>query len=411
MKICKSKINLQPIFRIIVVFIVPLVLAGMGLMNCSAINTAAEEDLSPVPAAYQTEEYVNFLAGKKVGILANQTSEVRGVHLIDTLLDLGVDVVKVFSPEHGFRGTADAGEAVSDYVDPATGIPIISLYGNNYKPTLEQMEGIEIMIFDVQDVGVRFFTYLSSLHYLMEACAETNTPLIILDRPNPNGFYVDGPVLKEKHESFIGLHPVPVVYGLTLGEFAGMINAEKWLKNGVKCPLTVIKCRNYTHDSIYHLPVKPSPNLPDMRSVYLYPSIALFEGTVVSEGRGTHAPFQVIGHPEYPDTAFSFTPKSIPGMSKYPKFRNQKCYGLDLRNISIEYLVDQREMQFGWLMKMYEKLAVDEFFIPFFDNLTGDARVRQAIVNGKDISEVSALWKKELKDYLQLRKKYLLYPD
>ena len=300
---------------------------------------------SPIASVFSDEvrvgaedvpSYLPLIQAKKVAIVANATSVVKGTHLVDTLLTLGVEVKRVFAPEHGFRGKADAGEHVNDEVDAATGLPIISLYGKNKKPSKEQLTEIQAVVFDIQDVGVRFYTYLSTLHYVMEACAENDIPLIVLDRPNPNGFYIDGPMMESGFESFVGLHPVPLVYGMTIGEYAQMINGEGWLANGASCDLTVVKCQAYDHEILYELPIPPSPNLPNMSSVYLYPSLALFEGTVVSVGRGTDFPFQVVGHPDFEPGPFRFTPAPNEG-AKYPKLEGVKCKGLDLREYGTFY--------------------------------------------------------------------------
>ena len=299
-----------------------LFLAFLTLQSACARQPADPIEHRPaalVLGAYQFESYLPLLENRRVGMLVNHTSLVGNTHLVDTLQSLGVDIRKVFAPEHGFRGTADAGEAVEDGIDKATGLPLISLYGSNKKPGREQLADLDVIIFDIQDVGARFYTYISTMHYMMEACAENGKKLIVLDRPNPNGMYVDGPVLEPEFRSFVGMHPIPVVHGLTVGELAKMINGEGWLDNGVKCDLTVIAMDGYTHDSEYALPVKPSPNLPNQLSVQLYPSLCLFEATVVSVGRGTYEPFQQIGHPSFTDMPDSFTPVSIDGMSKYPR--------------------------------------------------------------------------------------------
>ncbi|MCD6365908.1 MAG: DUF1343 domain-containing protein, partial [Bacteroidales bacterium] len=277
-----------------------------------------------LPGAYNTTQYLPLLKNKKVVVVANQTSIIGHTHLVDTLLKLNVDILRIFSPEHGFRGVASAGEKIDNSIDSKTGLPVISLYGNHKKPTAENLDSADIVIFDIQDVGVRFYTYISTLQYVMESCAENNIPLLLLDRPNPNGFYVDGPVLKSGYKSFIGMQPVPVVYGMTIGEYAEMLNGEHWLENGDSCNLTIIKCQNYTHDSLYQLPVAPSPNLPNMKAVYLYPSLGFFEGTVISVGRGTKYPFQVIGAPFLPKYKFFFVPKSCAASLK-PKFMGKKC--------------------------------------------------------------------------------------
>ena len=278
--------------------------------------------------AESISDYIQDLENKKVAVVGNQSSLVNGVHLVDTLISLNIDVVKVFSPEHGFRGKADAGEKVKSGIDSKTGLSIISLYGSNKKPKAEQLKGVDVVLFDIQDVGARFYTYISTLHYVMEACAENNIKLIVLDRPNPNGHYVDGQVLNPKYKSFVGMHQVPVVHGMTIGEYAQMINGENWLKNEIKCDLKVVNVKGWDHTQFYKLPIKPSPNLPNMLSIYLYPSLCFFEGTVVSVGRGTSFPFQVVGHPKFGEATFNFTPKPTSG-AKHTKLENEKCFGIE----------------------------------------------------------------------------------
>ncbi|MTI23376.1 exo-beta-N-acetylmuramidase NamZ family protein, partial [Fulvivirga kasyanovii] len=298
------------------------------------------------PGAYQTGDYLSLIKDKKVALVVNQTSMVGTSHLVDTLLSLRVNLKKVFAPEHGFRGDADAGETVKSGVDVKTNLPIVSLYGDNKKPTASQLVDVDVIIFDIQDVGTRFYTYISTMHYMMEACAENNKLMIILDRPNPNGMYVDGPVLKPAYQSFVGMHPIPVLHGLTVGELAKMINGEGWLKNKIQCDITVIPVKNYSHKNHYSLPVKPSPNLPNDLSIKMYPSLCLFEGTVISVGRGTYKPFQQIGHPDFKDMPHSFTPKSIEGMAKNPRYEGQQCHGIDFSQVdfnggfSLTYLID-----------------------------------------------------------------------
>ena len=365
-----------------------------------------------LPGAYDMERYLPLLEGKRVAVVANQTSRVGEAHLVDTLLARGVKIVRIFSPEHGFRGEAGAGESVRDGVDTRTGLPIVSLYGKHRKPLPEDLADVDVVIFDIQDVGVRFYTYISTLHLVMEACAEQGKEMIVLDRPNPNGFYVDGPVLDTAYRSFVGMDPVPVVHGMTPGEYARMLNGEKWLKKGVQCRLTVIPCRNYTHRSIYELPVRPSPNLPNMRAVYLYPSLCFFEGTIMSVGRGTDFPFEVYGHPEYPDHTFSFTPRSIPGAAPHPKYEGQTCYGVDLRNIPLRFLRDNGMLVLDWLLDAYDEMGKkEEFFNAYFDKLAGSDQLRKQILAGKDKYTIRASWKKDLEAFKKIRKKYLLYPN
>lgn len=352
--------------------------------------------------------YLFDLEGKNVGVVANHSSIVGNSHLVDTLLSLKVNVVKVFSPEHGFRGHADAGEHLESSIDNITGLPLISLYGNNRKPTREQMKGIDIMLFDIQDVGVRFYTYISTLHYVMEACAESNIPLIVLDRPNPNGNYVDGPVLQKEFTSFIGMHPVPIVYGMTIGEYAQMINGEKWLKDNMSCDLTVVPLKNYTHDSEYSLPVAPSPNLRTDLAIRLYPSLCLLEATTVSVGRGTDHPFECFGHPDFPDNYFCFTPVSSFG-AKNPKQDKNKCYGFNLISerskrsgeFNLEYLITTREL-------LDSNVFIDQS--GFFNRLAGNGELAVQLMNRIPEDEIRASWEPALSEFKRTREKYLLYP-
>ncbi len=355
--------------------------------------------------ADQLELLKTEIGNNRVALLVNQTSVVGKKHLADTMKSLGFNLVKIFSPEHGFRGTADAGEEVNNSVDKATGLPVTSLYGNNKKPTAEDLANVDIVIFDIQDVGVRFFTYISSLHYLMEACAEQGKKVIVLDRPNPNGSYIDGPVLQEKFKSFVGMHPIPIVHGLTVGELAMMINGEGWLAGKLKSDLIIIKMRNYDHNMAYSLAIHPSPNLPNDHAIALYPSTCLFEGTVLSLGRGTQNPFEVIGHPDLKNMPYQFTPVSIQGMSKTPPLENKICYGFDLRKekvkkgINLQYLID-----------MYKAFPEkDKFFISYIDKLAGTAELKEQIKKGFTEKQIKATWKKELDNYKIKRKRYLLY--
>lgn len=318
---------------ILLLFCIPCFLSA-----CNIPDDAYEHSTSDriIVGAERTDVYFPWLKDKRVAVITNQTSMIKNKHLLDSLLGSGFDVRKVFCPEHGFRGKAEAGEKIGNYIDKKTGIPVISLYGKNYKPKNSDLQDIDILIFDIQDVGARFYTYISTMTYAMEACAENDITFLVLDRPNPNGFYVDGPVLEKEFSSFVGLHPVPIVHGMTVAEYANMINTEGWLENKSKCRLKYVKNLNYNHTSHYILPVNPSPNLPDMTSIYLYPSLCLFEGTVVSIGRGTNKPFQLIGHPDIKNTDFFFIPESIPGVSLNPKFNGQKCFGFDLSDYSVD---------------------------------------------------------------------------
>jgi uncharacterized protein YbbC (DUF1343 family) len=328
---------------------------------------------------------------------------------VDFLLDKNVEIVKVFSPEHGFRGEKDAGEKVDNETDAKTGLKIISLYGKHKKPTAEDLQGVEIVIFDLQDVGVRFYTYISTLTYVMEACAENNIPLLLLDRPNPNAFCVDGPVLEAEFKSFVGMHPVPVLYGMTIGEYAKMVNGEGWLKNGVKCNLTVIKMLNYNHNMIVKLPVKPSPNLPDWRSVYLYPSLGFFEGTVVSVGRGTENPFQMYGHPKISYGNYYFVPKAN-GISSNPKLKNDTCRGELLTDYAENFNSNPKKLNIKWLINAYNDLKdKGKFFNAYFIKLAGTPDLRKQIQKGESEKEIRKSWQPALKKFKKTRKKYLMY--
>jgi uncharacterized protein YbbC (DUF1343 family) len=355
-----------------------------------------------VLGAERTDTYLPLLKNKNVGVVGNQTSMIANTHLVDSLLSLGIDVVKVFSPEHGFRGKADAGAIIEDGIDSKTGIPIISLYGNNKKPTREQLQGIDILVFDIQDVGVRFYTYISTLHYVMEAAAESNIKVIVLDRPNPNGHYIDGPILDTAFQSFVGMHSIPIVHGMTIGEYAKMITGEKWIAED--CDLTVIKMENYSHNTNYDLPIKPSPNLPNARSVNLYPSLCLFEGTTISIGRGTDYPFQHFGAP-YLKSNYSFIPKSGEG-SKYPKHEDIMCFGTDLR-FQEDYLTT---INLNWIIEAYKQCSEKEaFFNNFFNTLAGTDKLKKQIIAGKTAREIKASWQEGLDEFKKIRKKYLIY--
>jgi len=373
---------------------------------CSAGN----DDGKLMTGAERVSEYLPLIKGKSVAILANQTSMVGGTHLVDTLLSMGADIRLIFAPEHGFRDLADDGAVIVSGADPVTGIHVMSLYGNKKKPSPEDLEGIDIVIYDIQDVGTRFYTYLTSMCYLMEACAENGKPLIVMDRPNPNGYYVDGPILDTAtHRSFVGIHPIPVVHGMTLGEYAGMVNGEGWLADGLQCDLTVIKCTNYTHETMYELPVIPSPNLPNMNSIYLYPSICFSEGTVLSCGRGTTFAFQVLGAPKMPDTGFSFTPLPGPGASS-PKHNGMTCYGIDLRNAIAEGLVPKPEINLDWIIDTYKAYPEKEsFFTGYFDTLAGSSTLRAQIQQDLSAEGIRATWKEGLDAFKLIRAKYLLY--
>lgn len=392
-----------------------------------------------LPGANRTETYLPWLVGQKVGIVTNQTGVIfkpyishtiksvmdrqtgemlevyrqewkydRHTHLVDSLSSLGVQIVRVFAPEHGFRGTADAGEIVKDGKDVKTGLPIVSLYGKNKKPTPEQFKDLDIVIFDIQDVGARFYTYISTLHYVMEACAEAGIPLVILDRPNPNIHYIDGPILEKEYTSFVGMHPIPVVHGLTIAEYAQMVNGEKWLENGVQCKLMIVPVAEYNRTKSYSLPINPSPNLPNDKSINLYPSTCFFEGTILSEGRGTDMPFQVFGAPFLPKEKYTlkFTPKSNSG-SKNPKFNGQLCYGQNLRNTP-----DLSRLNLSWLIEAYNNTPdKTTFFTSFFNTLAGNNTLQQQIKLGMSEEEIRATWQPGLEAFDTLRRKYLIYTE
>lgn len=364
--------------------------------------------LAPIVGAQNLKSYIGLLKDKKIALVVNQTSTIGNTHLVDSLVKLKVNIVKIFGPEHGFRGTADAGEHIENGKDPKTGIPVISLYGDNKKPTPSQLADIDLVIFDIQDVGARFYTYISTLHYLMEACGENNKKVLILDRPNPNGHYVDGPVLQNGFESFVGMDKIPVVHGMTIAEYALMLNGEKWLKNGVPCELEIVKCQNYTHQTPYSPPIPPSPNLKDLSAIYLYPSLCFFEGTPISVGRGTDFPFKVFGHPTFEKYSFSFVPTPKVGATS-PLLSGKKCNGVsflefsekDLRNtgFTLKYLIDA--------YNNFPDKAV--FFNDFFKKLAGNDVLYKQIKEGKTEDEIRKSWQPELDYFKKLRKKYLLY--
>lgn len=405
---------------------------------CSPILLLSQHtDISVLPAAYRTAVYVPLLKGKRVAIFANHTATVGNQHLVDTLTKLGVKITKAFGPEHGFRGTADAGEKIDNYNDPATRIPVISLYGKKRRPSAEDLADVDIMLFDIQDVGVRYYTFISSLQEYMEAAFENKKPLIILDRPNPNGFYVDGPVLDTAYKSFIGMQPIPVVYGMTIGEYALMIAGEYWLNKEANKQyeyykrannsadtlfhFQIIKCANYTHKSLYSLPLKPSPNLPDMAAVYWYGSTCYFEGTVLSEGRGTEHPFSIFGHPKLPKHLFAFTPISRDG-AKEPKLKNQLCYGWNIWDSPAKVVASLKEgIRIDYLVEAYRLYPQkDSFFLQpksgkptdyFFNKLAGSNQLMEQLKAGKTAAEIKASWQPGITAFKKIRKKYLLYPD
>ena len=366
--------------------------------------------------AERLERYLPMLKDKSIGIVGNQTSVLGSTHLVDTLLSLEVNVKKVFCPEHGFRGIAEAGELIGDQLDLKTGLPIVSIYGKSKKPASEQLDSIEMLIFDIQDVGARFYTYVSTLHYVMEACAENGITVLVLDRPNPNGYYIDGPILKEGYESFVGKHRIPVVHGMTIGEYARMINGERWLDNEIQCDLIIISCEGYDHNTRYQLPIRPSPNLPNMASVYLYPSLCFFEGTLVSIGRGTDHPFQCYGHPRLAFGSFAFTPA---GEGKIvTKLNGEKCLGANLSGVADDFRKEGK-LRLGYLIgtylhlsKLLEKDAEEkEFFTDYFDKLAGSDELRKQIQSGTTEEKIRESWQADLASFKKIRKQYLLYSD
>lgn len=371
-------------------------------------STYAQEIIA---GAQRFDAYADLVEGKRVGLIANHTSTVKGGHLVDFLLEKGVDIRKIFSPEHGFRGSAAAGAKIEDGKDSKTGLPVISLYGKNRKPTQSMLEDIDIMLFDLQDVGTRFYTYISTMSLAFDACDQMKIPFVVLDRPNPNGHYVDGPVLDHAFSSFVGMHPVPVVHGMTVGEYAFMLNNEGWLSSGKKGDLTVVRCEGYYHGMLLELPIRPSPNLPNAASVALYPSLCFFEGTPVSIGRGTDFPFQVMGAPWMPELGFSFTPESR-AEAPQPKYRGERCQGVDLRSFGTHFIPQKAAIYWFWLIEAYRLYDGDksDFFSSYFDRLAGTDAIRKAIIEGATEDEIRALYADDLEAFKAKRKLYLLYP-
>jgi uncharacterized protein YbbC (DUF1343 family) len=390
---------MRSIFICLIFLLIPFVRTYPGCNNI------------PVPGAWQIAKYKEFLEGKNIAIVANQTSMVGKTHLVDTLLSLGFRIRVILAPEHGFRNMADAGEKIENGKDPRTGVAVISLYGKHLKPTTEDLAGIDVVIFDIQDVGTRFYTYISTLHYIVEACAQNGKKCLVLDRPNPNGFYVDGNIPDPAFKSFVCLDPIPVVHGMTVGEYAMMINGEGWLKDGIRCDISVVKCENYKHTTLYTLPVRPSPNLPNQNSVYLYPSICFFEGTNLSLGRGTAFPFQVFGAPGMPDKGFSFTPESGPG-AKDPPLLGKKCFGTDLRNALENKTVPAPGLNLDWIINAYNDYPDKaKFFISYFDVLAGGPVLREQICKGMTSTQIRDSWKPALDNFRKIRQKYILYDE
>ena len=397
---------------------------ALNFSFCNSLKNQSQHAVDPVngsikTGAEQTDKYLPYLKGKRVAIMANPTTIIGKTHLVDSLKTLGVNIVKVFGPEHGFRGNASAGAHVADETDPATGIPVISLYGKKNKPTREDLADVDVLIYDLQDVGCRFYTDINALARLMDACHENGKEMLILDRPNPNGYFVDGPVLDMKYKSGIGMFPIPIAHGLTVGEFAQMLNGEGWLPGKVKCTIRIIPVANYTHDMAYTLPVKPSPNLNTQQAIMLYPSTCLYEGIYLNHGRGTYFPFTIIGSPELKGKyEFSFTPTGIKGMAETPLFIDQVCYGLDLRNVDIEQLRKSKQININWIIELYKAHPYKEKFFDSklsnqmgtIEKLVGSGLFRQQIIDGKSEKEIRDSWEPGLSDYKQMRKKYLLYP-
>lgn len=390
-----------------------LLVVLLGSKSPAIARVAQHQNAAIQVGAASFDAYLPKLKGKKVALLINQTSSIDGVLLLDTLLHLQVNVVKIFVPEHGFRGTADAGAHIQSEVDAATGLPVISLYGKNKKPSKEQLADVDVVVYDLQDVGVRFYTYISTLEYVMDACIEENKPLIILDRPNPNAHVIDGPVLDTSLRSFVGMQPIPVLYGMTVAEYAKMLIGEHWIKDADRLQLTCIPCTHYAHSKRYNLPIAPSPNLKTMTAVYLYPSLCFFEGTIVSLGRGTDKPFQQWGHPDFMGkSTYQFTPKSVVGASK-PLLENQICYGrLVAENPGEAYALTAAKMDLSALLTAYQwSPQKEQFFIPFFEKLAGTRMLRQQIIEGKTEAEIRATWQADVQRFKQIRQKYLLYAD
>ena len=381
----------------------------LALLTGCFFETSAQYADQVLPGAAQTARYLPLLKNKRVALMVNQTATIGHTHLVDSLLKLHVNIRKIFSPEHGFRGTAGAGEKVGNSIDSATGIPIVSLYGKHRKATPEDLGDVDILIFDIQDVGTRFFTYISSLQELMEAAANNHKTLIILDRPNPNGDYVDGPVLDTAFRSFIGMQRIPIVHGMTVGEYARMLNGEHWLKDGVQCNINIIPCKNYDHHTFYRVPVRPSPNLPNMAAINLYPSTCLFEGTVLSLRRGTDKPFQVYGSPSFPKQGFSFTPRADIS-NPNPVLKDQLCYGFDLSHVPEATPHEGRRVELKWLIQAYRLYPDKEkFFIPFFSKVAGNSLLQQQIIRGVPEAEIRKSWEPGLAKFRAIRERYLLY--
>jgi uncharacterized protein YbbC (DUF1343 family) len=391
-----------------------LILLGSFVCNSqtNSILSIDIEDTNIQVGAARTQEYFPLLKGKNIALCVNHTAMIGNTHLLDTLISAGIHVVKIFAPEHGFSGEAEAGKAISNSVDTKTKVPVVSIYGQNKKPSKEQLRGIDVIVFDIQDVGARFFTYISTLHYIMEAAAENNVKVMVLDRPNPNGYWVDGTVLDTAYRSFVGMHPVPIVHGMTIGEYAKMINGEGWLAEKKQCNLTIILVLGYTHFQRYQLPKPPSPNLSSMAAIYLYPTLCLFEGTCMSLGRGTDKPFCIFGHPDFPIGNFYFTPRSIPNVAEKPPHLGEKCRGFDITDYSLTILKNNNLIDIDLIIEAYQNFPnKSQFFTAFFDKLAGNKSLREQIIAGKTSAEIRKSWKKDLDTFKKNRKKYLLYTD
>ncbi len=393
-----------------------LIISLIALINFNACsqNTKPERITQNriIVGAERTSLYLNLLNNKRIAVVANPSSLINNTHLIDTLISSGINVIKVMSPEHGFRGNASAGEHIKNSTDKKSSLPIISLYGSHKKPTAEDLQNVDVLIFDLQDVGTRFYTYLSTLHLCMEACAENNKQMIILDRPNPNGYYVDGPILNPKYKSFVGMDPIPIVHGMTLGEYAQMLNGEHWLKDSLECSLIIIKIKNYNHKMCYKLKVRPSPNLPNNIAINLYPSLCLFEGTPISIGRGTSKPFQMYGSPFFKEYDTTFTPTSIPHISNRPKLQNKKCNGYSLTYYNDSIAKHKSKIELKWLINAYNQYPEkNNFFNSFFYKLAGTKTLSQQIAEGRSEEYIRNSWKNGIEKFKKIRRKYLLYPD
>lgn len=385
-----------------------LLLSSMNCTQNKSLQLVNHDEVTN--GSERVDKYLNQLKNKNVAVVANQSSMISNVHMIDSLISLNINIIKIFCPEHGLRGVNDAGQKISDNIDEKTNIPILSLYGSHKKPTADDLRNIDIVLFDLQDVGTRFYTYISTLTYVMEACAENNIPIIVLDRPNPNGFMIDGPVMEEEHQSFIGLHPVPVVYGMTIGEYAMMVAGEQWINKAYDLDLEVIPLIDYNHNMIVKLKIRPSPNLPNWQSVYLYPSLCFFEGTIISVGRGTELPFQVYGHPDISSGNFIFTPKSKEGASD-PKLKDEICNGENLQQYANRFNEHPHQINLQWIIETYQLLKDNhDFFNNYFVKLAGTETLRIQIESGLSQEKIQQSWQPGINNFKNIRSKYLLYP-